>query len=274
MIKGVFGKVVGVGRATVLLVGMAVVFALVFGMASTALGANNDNFILGVLNNGATAVTKLTGNVSGGPALQVSNPNTAAGSRGLQITVAEGKPPIQVNATAGKAANLNADKLDGQEASSFLGVSQKAADADTLDGRDSTAFLEANSKAADSDKLDGQDSTAFRVSCPSGTQLFVGLCFETLARPEANFENATATCAAAGRRLPTSAEANAWARQPGTPLQPGSWNAEWTGDILNLSPSPTSLIVWIPVNQTTPVFSEILQSYNGHRFRCVIPPSN
>jgi hypothetical protein len=29
------------------------------------------------------------------------------------INVAEGKPPVQVNPTAGKALNLNADKLDG-----------------------------------------------------------------------------------------------------------------------------------------------------------------
>jgi hypothetical protein len=114
MLRSTVSKVMWVGRATVFLVGLAVILALVLGAASAAFGANGGNFILGVLNS-ATDTTKLTGNVSGGPALQVSNPNTAAGSRGLQVNVDEGKPPIQVNATAGKAPNLNADKLDGKD---------------------------------------------------------------------------------------------------------------------------------------------------------------
>ena len=58
-------KVVWVGRATVFLVGLAMILALLFGMASTAFGANGGNFILGSLNNTATAITKLTGTVGG-----------------------------------------------------------------------------------------------------------------------------------------------------------------------------------------------------------------
>ena len=58
-----------------------------------------------------------------------------------------------------KAAD--SDLLDGQDSSSFLGSSGKAADADMLDGNDSTAFLGANAKAADADLLDGQNSSAF-----------------------------------------------------------------------------------------------------------------
>jgi hypothetical protein len=48
------------------------------------------------------------------------NTRPEAGSKALQLTVAEGKPPIQVNATAGKASNLNADKLDGDDSTAFL----------------------------------------------------------------------------------------------------------------------------------------------------------
>jgi hypothetical protein len=55
----------------------------------------------------------------------------------------------------------DASRLDGKNASAFLGVGEKAADSDLLDGQDSTAFLGAGGKAADSDLLDGQDSTAF-----------------------------------------------------------------------------------------------------------------
>jgi hypothetical protein len=124
MLKSVFPKVAWVGRTASMVFGLALVLALVFGMASTALGANGGNFILGSLNNTATAITKLTGNVGGGPALQVSNPSTATGSTALDLQVATGKAPIKVNSNAGKATNLNADKLDGKD-STALGVTTK-----------------------------------------------------------------------------------------------------------------------------------------------------
>jgi hypothetical protein len=38
----------------------------VLGVTSMAFGANGQNFILGSLNNAATAITKLTGTVGGG----------------------------------------------------------------------------------------------------------------------------------------------------------------------------------------------------------------
>jgi len=44
----------------------------------------------------------------------VSNPKTQAGSKTLQLNVAQGKAPLAVNAGAGKATNLNADEVDGQ----------------------------------------------------------------------------------------------------------------------------------------------------------------
>jgi hypothetical protein len=121
MVRSVVSKVMWVGRVTVFFVGLAVILAVVFGVASAAFGANGGNFILGSLNNTATAITKLTGNVSGGPALHVVNSNTASGSKALQLNVAQGKPPLAVNSTAGKATNLNADKLDGND-SSALGI--------------------------------------------------------------------------------------------------------------------------------------------------------
>jgi hypothetical protein len=117
MVRNVVSKVMWVGRATVFLVGLAVILALLFGAASAAFANNNDNFILGVLTNRATDITRLTANVSGGPALQVINNNTDAGSKALQLNVASGKPPLSIQATGGgnpgKAINLNADKVDG-----------------------------------------------------------------------------------------------------------------------------------------------------------------
>ena len=116
MLRGTASKVMWVGRATVFLVGLAVILAVVFGVASTALGANGGNFILGQ-NNTASLLTKLTGQVPGGAALQVVNTRPEAGSMGLRVSVAQNRPPVVVNATAGKATNLNADKLDGIDSS-------------------------------------------------------------------------------------------------------------------------------------------------------------
>ncbi len=147
-----------VGRATVFLVGLAVILALVFGATSAAFGATGDNFILGFLNKAADTTT-LSGNVAGGPALQVANSNTAIGSRGLQVGVAAGKPPIQVNAKAGKAINLNADKLDGKDSAELL---------------PSSVYL--NEQFFDAAPLQEQDTS---VSCDEGDTLLSG-GFETV----------------------------------------------------------------------------------------------
>jgi hypothetical protein len=118
MTKSALSKIMWVGRATVFLVGLAAILALVFGVASTALGANGQNFILGSLNNSATAITKLTGTV-GGPTLRVSNPTADDGSTALDLEVASGMAPMKVN-SATKVTNLNADLLDGKNSTAFV----------------------------------------------------------------------------------------------------------------------------------------------------------
>lgn len=129
-VRDVFRKVASwvawVGRTASMVFGLALVLALVLGVATMALAANGNNFVLGVLNNSATAITKLTGNVPGGPALQVVNPNTGRGSKALQLGVADGRSPLVVNATAGKATNLNADKIDDLNAIRFAGSGDSA----------------------------------------------------------------------------------------------------------------------------------------------------
>ncbi len=137
LIRSAASKAMWVGRTAAAVFGLALVLALVFGIASTALGDNGDNFILGTFNK-ATAITRLEGNVAGGPGLLVYNPNTAAGSRGLQINVSQGKTPIQINGTTAKATNLNSDMLDGKDSTAFLGANEKATDADKIDGVDSS----------------------------------------------------------------------------------------------------------------------------------------
>jgi hypothetical protein len=98
MLRTVAAKVMWVGRATVFLVGLSVIVALVLGVATTAMGANGDFFKVGRANL-ASAVSTLDKR-GAGPALRV---------------LVDSGPPLAVNSTT-KVANLNADKVDGHDA--------------------------------------------------------------------------------------------------------------------------------------------------------------
>jgi hypothetical protein len=60
MSRSTLSKVVSVGRAAVLAVGLATMMAALLGMASMAFAGNGDPWILGQLNS-ATAITRLAG---------------------------------------------------------------------------------------------------------------------------------------------------------------------------------------------------------------------
>jgi len=143
-------------RATVVLG-----FVLAFAMVGTAGATAGAMLHLGVSNTAST-MTTLSSSVNG-TVLQLSNSNTTGGTaaRGLGITVPAGRAPIRVNSTAGKATNLDADKLDGVDSTELLRTTGTAADADRLDGRDSGEFLLTTETAADANTLDGIDSTEF-----------------------------------------------------------------------------------------------------------------
>jgi hypothetical protein len=99
MARSVFGKVMWVGRATVFLVGLAVILALVFGAASVAFGADDKPLIL-VARNLAQSLTTLE-NQGAGPALS------------LEVSFGA---PLKVDSTT-REARLNADRVDNMEAS-------------------------------------------------------------------------------------------------------------------------------------------------------------
>jgi len=156
MIKSALGKVMWLGRATVFVVGLAVILAMVVGLASTALAANGANFIIGngladTLKNIATLPTKLTmQGTNSGPTLQLTQQSTNTGASGIGVTVPSGKAPIKVNSTAGKATNLNADKLDGKEASAFASYTRTVVVSPVgTDTQNGTALLNALSGIAD-----------------------------------------------------------------------------------------------------------------------------
>ena len=86
--------------------------------AATAAGGTgvNPDFALG-RSNAVNAVTALSGSTNG-TQFHIQNLNTGKSAAGLGIKVAAGRPPLIVN-SATKVEHLNADFLDGVNASGF-----------------------------------------------------------------------------------------------------------------------------------------------------------
>jgi hypothetical protein len=121
-------KVMWVGRATVFLVGLAVIFSLIVGVASVALGANGESFLLGRQNT-ASAVSTLAKR-GAGPA--------------LRLQVGSG-PPLTVNSSK-QVAKLNADKVDGKDVSQ-LGV--RGLERVSVDSSDNSGYDLSGGKTGD-----------------------------------------------------------------------------------------------------------------------------
>jgi hypothetical protein len=127
MASKLVGRVVWIGRATVFLVGLAVVLALVFGAASTALaGAGvGATFNLGKTNS-VNAISKLVGSTASSM-LMVDNNGTGT-ALDLKVGPATTPPadkavaPMSVDSQA-VVTNLNADEIDGKDASQFMTAS-------------------------------------------------------------------------------------------------------------------------------------------------------
>lgn len=117
MLRTTVSKAMWVGKATVFLVGLAVILALIFGAVSRATAHTGSAGLFHLNhNNPVTALSKLTGTLAGA-VLKVDN--NGAGPA-LSLEAESGKAPLTVNSTAGKATNLNADKIDGLDSSAFV----------------------------------------------------------------------------------------------------------------------------------------------------------
>ena len=124
-IRRLFSGVVRLVRSTSLVVGLAVMMALMVGVASSALAGTG---IGGVFNLGKTnsvnAVTKLAGSVPGA-SLVVDNNSTGSAATALDLQVEPGKAPMKVNSGT-KVANLNSDTLDGIDSAAFGRVAKSS----------------------------------------------------------------------------------------------------------------------------------------------------
>jgi hypothetical protein len=114
LLRSTVDKVVWVGRATVFLVGLAVVLAVLFGWASAAFGANGDFWKLGS-GNAATRTTTLGGLLgANGAMLKLVNKNGGTDDTALRLEVQAGEAPMSVNSGA-RVEGLNADRVDGKD---------------------------------------------------------------------------------------------------------------------------------------------------------------
>ena len=114
--RSTVGTVMWVGRATVFLVGLAVILGALFGLASAAFGANGDFWRLGQ-GNVATRTTALGGMLGAdGAMLKLVNRDGGTDDTALRLQVQAGEAPMSVNSGA-RVDGLNADRVDGQDVS-------------------------------------------------------------------------------------------------------------------------------------------------------------
>ncbi len=161
MIRSTASKVMWVGRATVFLVGLSVILALIFGVATTALGVNGNPLLLGK-RNVASAISTL---IKQGP------------GPALKLQVGAGQPPLAVNSRA-RVANLNAaraGRADSAASAGFATNAQNAANAGTLDSLDSSQFLGGTIIVRRTDVAvpDGQTVSEF-AACATGERIIGG----------------------------------------------------------------------------------------------------
>jgi hypothetical protein len=95
--------------------------ALFIALGGTTYAATGGNFILGQSNSASSTTSLTRTGANTGKGLQVTNNSTGAGATALGLNVAGGHAPFTVNSGT-KVANLNADKVDGQDASALLGA--------------------------------------------------------------------------------------------------------------------------------------------------------
>jgi hypothetical protein len=118
MMKRIVRRVLWLGKGTATMMGLALMLAVVFGVATTAMAAvPGDPFRLGRLNT-IDKISQLVGSVDNAM-LRIDNNNSGDNATALDLQVEPDNPPMRVNSVE-KVVNLNADGLDGIDSTSFM----------------------------------------------------------------------------------------------------------------------------------------------------------
>jgi hypothetical protein len=124
MLNRMASKAVRIARGTTLALGLAVMLSLMLALAAGAAEAEKAKSLKAGVQNAVSAVTSTVGS-GAGPVLRLDNNSTASDATALDLQVEAGQAPLTVSEGAGKATNLDADKLDGKDSTEFLGTTIK-----------------------------------------------------------------------------------------------------------------------------------------------------
>jgi len=197
-------KVAWLARTTTTVVGLAIMLALVLGVATTALAGTGigARFDLGKTNT-VDAVSKLVGSVAG-PSLQIDNNLTGAGATAIDLQVEPGKAPMKVNSGT-RVTNLNADRLDGKDSGQFAaGSNGVATNADKVDGLDANGLSRAAFSQSGSAVAIGQDGTMRSVDITAPTEGFLVISASVSSRNDSAEELAGCEIQVGGSQIPGS----------------------------------------------------------------------
>ncbi|MDX6512087.1 MAG: hypothetical protein QOE36_1591 [Gaiellaceae bacterium] len=162
------------------------------------------------------------------------------------------------------AKKLKKNTLTGTEIKeSKLGTVPHATQADNAATADTAAGA---TSAANAVKFGGATPESYRLSCPSGTILVLGECFETNLRAANTFRLATKECGAAGRRVPTFGELEG-ARQNGFTVGVPPNNYELTASV-------DSSNTVVAIDPSGNVLDVMFSDPTLRPFRCIALPTN
>jgi hypothetical protein len=196
MVRSAVGKVMWVGRATVFLVGLAVILALVLGVTSMAFARDGESLLLGERNVAQSLSTLV--DQGAGPALS------------LQVNSGA---PLKVNSST-RVAKLNADMVDGMHVSQLAprGYAQVAANGSALEpGSKGVISVERNAQNVYCFQLSFEPKAAVaspHVNNNATVGTVVGSSVDSKCDGAGDFEAAAATYAANENPSPARDDAN------------------------------------------------------------------
>jgi hypothetical protein len=137
-------------------------------------------------------------------------------------------PSAQTAASATTAATATSATTAGSASTAQSATSANhALSADTADTATTAGSA---STAGDADTLDGLTSKQLQVTCPVGTELFGGMCWDEEVRAADDWIDASEECGVKGGRLPSLSELIAYVLQDGEQVE----GQNWTGDVVDV----------------------------------------
>ena len=170
--KRVLSGIFWLGRGVAAMMGLAVILAVVLGVATSALAGTGvgATFNLGQTNT-VDALSRLVGSTNDA-LLRIDNDDAGASATALELRVEPGQAPMKVDSST-KVQTLNADEVDGKSASAFLGTDDKAADAahaDTADHADKASGATFADQADQAELADKADDATHAIQADRATR--------------------------------------------------------------------------------------------------------